>query len=286
MFAIKHILFPIDFSERCNAAAPRVAAFAAIFGAKVTLLNVVPPIWLTPMEAAPIAIDLNAIKRGWEIRLNGSFVTEFQGMDVQRLVEIGVPGEYITEFAEKREVDLIMMPTHGYGPFREFLLGSVTAKVLHDCNIPVWTSAHIDEPTAPIHDEVRTVLCAVDVPAKSKALLESASELARSLSAELRLVHVVPAPTAWPDPFLGAKLEKEIIDELCLSFGELQKSLDILAPLCIEIGDVATGVREAARRYGADLIAIGRGVGHERLGRLRTNAYAIIRRSPCPVISF
>jgi hypothetical protein len=29
-------------------------------------------------------------------------------------------------------VDLIMMPTHGVGTFRSFLVGSVTAKVLHD----------------------------------------------------------------------------------------------------------------------------------------------------------
>jgi len=286
MSVIKHILFPMDFSERCKAAAPHVAAFAGIFNAKVTLLNVVPPLWLAPMEAAPIAIDLNEIKRGWETRLNGSFVTEFEGLDVQRVVEIGVPAEFITEFAEKRGVDLIMMPTHGYGPFREFLLGSVTAKVLHDCRIPVWTNAHIDEPAHPIQADVRTVLCAVDVPAKSVSLLESASELARSLYAKLRLVHVVPTPTAWPDPLLGAKLEKEITDELRRSFGELQKSLDIPAPLCIETGDVATGVREAARRYSADLIVIGRGVTQERLGRLRTNAYAIIRQSPCPVISF
>jgi hypothetical protein len=30
---------------------------------------------------------------------------------------------------------------------------------------------------------------------------------------------------------------------------------------------------------------IGRGKLHETLGRLRTNSYAIIRQSPCPVIS-
>jgi hypothetical protein len=34
---------------------------------------------------------------------------------------------------------MILMPTHGYGPFRQMLLGSVTAKVLHDSKCPVLT---------------------------------------------------------------------------------------------------------------------------------------------------
>jgi hypothetical protein len=35
----------------------------------------------------------------------------------------------------------------------------------------------------------------------------------------------------------------------------------------------------------ADVVIIGRGHVKEPLGRLRTNSYAIIRESPCPVIS-
>jgi nucleotide-binding universal stress UspA family protein len=41
----------------------------------------------------------------------------------------------------------------------------------------------------------------------------------------------------------------------------------------------------AALREDADLVVIGRGRLHETLGRLRSNAYAIIRDSPCAVIS-
>ena len=41
----------------------------------------------------------------------------------------------------------------------------------------------------------------------------------------------------------------------------------------------------AATRLDADLVVIGRGVSNGILGRLRTNAYSIIRQSPCPVVS-
>ena len=43
----------------------------------------------------------------------------------------------IVSYAREHTIDLIMMPTHGYGPFRSLLIGSVTAKVLHDIELPV-----------------------------------------------------------------------------------------------------------------------------------------------------
>jgi nucleotide-binding universal stress UspA family protein len=39
---------------------------------------------------------------------------------------------------------LIILPTHGYGPFRRFLLGSATAKVLRDADCPVLIGAHME----------------------------------------------------------------------------------------------------------------------------------------------
>ena len=56
-----------------------------------------------------------------------------------------------------------MMPTHGRGPFRRFVLGSVTAKVLHDAPCPVWTSAHLDENSTPMPSNLSNILCAVDL---------------------------------------------------------------------------------------------------------------------------
>jgi len=286
MSPIKHILFPMDFSELCGAAAPYVASMARRFGAKVTLLNVVQPYWYAPMaEAAPVMVDVEEIRRRMELDLNQSFPDEFAGVTTERLVEIGDPAGIITQFAGNRGVDLVMMPTRGCGPFRQFLIGSVTAKVLHDCSRPVWTSAHIQEPPALIHVDVRTVLCAVDGASQSADLLKSAAEFAGDVGAKLRLVHVVPVPTLWANAQSDVSFKERIVQEARRSIGELQRSLMIEAPLCVMTGDIASMVREAAERYKADLVVIGRGVMNERLGRLRTNAYAIIRHSPCPVLS-
>ena len=55
--------------------------------------------------------------------------------------------------------------------------------------------------------------------------------------------------------------------------------------ILIEDGDAPRVVCAAAQRIGADVLVIGRGSAAGMFGRLRTNAYAIIRQSPCPVIS-
>jgi nucleotide-binding universal stress UspA family protein len=44
-------------------------------------------------------------------------------------------------------------------------------------------------------------------------------------------------------------------------------------------------VSEVARELRADLVIVGRSAGNDLFGRLRANAYEIIRRSPCPVAS-
>jgi hypothetical protein len=69
----------------------------------------------------------------------------------------------IVDHAKSERIDLIMMPTHGYGPFRALLLGSVTAKVLHDAECPVWTMIHTDKKVADPADRWRRSLCAVDI---------------------------------------------------------------------------------------------------------------------------
>ncbi|MFM2124988.1 MAG: hypothetical protein RL328_1439, partial [Acidobacteriota bacterium] len=171
MLAIKHILFPVDFSEQNAAAAPFVRAMAAQFGAEVTLISVLPPFWepvggmLVP--GAPMPMDLESLRSNLGHRLAGAFATELAGVSVRRVAELGDPAQVVTQYAQSEGVDLIMMPTHGYGVFRSLLLGSVTSKVLHATECPVWTATHTEEPPALHQVDVKTIVCAVDGPLKS-----------------------------------------------------------------------------------------------------------------------
>jgi len=287
MLAIKHILFPVDFSERSCGAAHFVRAMATRFGAKITLISALPPLWQTGIgdAGATIPVDMDELHRDLEARLSSAFVREFDGIQVQRVVEIGDPAAVITRFAHTEGADLIMMPTHGYGPFRSLLLGSVTAKVLHDAECPVWTATHVDEPLSLRHMSGGNLLCAVDGTPKSVPLVAWAAEYARITGATLQMVHAVSGFVGWPERQLDGEFPEKLRTDARASIDRLQRASGVALPLCVGVGEVAGVVREEAERHDSHLILIGRGILHETMGRLRTHSYGIIRHAPCPVLS-
>jgi nucleotide-binding universal stress UspA family protein len=64
-----------------------------------------------------------------------------------------------------------------------------------------------------------------------------------------------------------------------------QDSVGSQAEVEIVLGETPKAVCGVAKDWNADLVVIGRGAGTGILGRLRSRSYAIIRESPCPVVS-
>jgi len=283
MSSFTHILFPVDFSTRCDGAAPFVECMAKRSRAKVTLLSVANPFYPAVMEA-PL-IDPEELQEELKSTLAASYAGMFQGLEVNRVALLGDPANEIAEYARAHDVDLIMMPSHGYGPFRQFLLGSVTAKVLHDVPCPVWTTAHTGTEPDLQHIGLKKILCAVDTTPDSANVIRYAAVLAKEAGADLRLVHAVPGIEAWPERQMDIEFEEQLRANAKQKLEELEKTLKIEVPFCVGVGAVVDTVTEEAERHGADLLVIGRGAIHETLGRLRTHAYGLIRLSPCPVLS-
>lgn len=282
---IKHILFPFDFSAQASQVAPFVRALASRYGASITVLSVVPPTF----EVMPAGMGLRAGEdvSDWtgalQSRLDQALITELAGVPVERIADAGDPGFRITDFAHSHGVDLIMMPTHGLGLFRSLLVGSATSKVLHDARCPVWTAAHAEQQRA--GGLPKTILCAVDGSAASGALLTWAADFSTRVGAALKLLHVVGSITDWPSLERERALQEQVRQAAQTEVVSLQASAGVHAPLRVAVGDIAATVTEHAREENADLILIGRGSLQSALGRLRTHAYGIIQRSPCPVLS-
>src|ERR1022692_5078868 len=110
---------------------------------------------------------------------------------VRRVVLEGDPTQTVVQFASSENCDLIVMPTHGYGPFRRFLLGSVTAKVLHDAICPVWTGPHMER--APDYATVhfRNIVCALDRSEEHTSELQSPCNLVCRLLLEKKNKYVI-----------------------------------------------------------------------------------------------
>src|SRR5262245_35629745 len=164
MLLPSHILFPVDFSERCKSMRPSVAALARHFQAKVTLMHVIqiPTGWYGGAEEAfPVMFDVPAMIEDGRQQLKAFFGKPEGVCKIAAVVDHGDPATLITGYAAQNSVELIMMPTHGYGKFRSLLLGSVTAKVLHDSKCRVWTAVHNQDLGPEGTGHIRNMLCAV-----------------------------------------------------------------------------------------------------------------------------
>jgi nucleotide-binding universal stress UspA family protein len=142
MITFKKILFPVDFSQRCTAAVPSVQAMVRRFDSELTVLHVVDlpaTVGIAPPEAAAWAtlIGADRLRENGRIALSRFVAREFRGVEVKAESTEGDPATMIVDYARDTAADLIMMPTSGVGRFRRMLLGSVTAKVLHDIAVPV-----------------------------------------------------------------------------------------------------------------------------------------------------
>ena len=286
MLNLANILLPVDFSEQSIAAGRYAAMLACRFQSQVTMLHVVPyelPIGGFEAPVAPSSWpEIMDEARG---RLESFMTEEFRRIRVGRLVLEGDPARRIVEIAHSEGVNLIVMPTHGYGPFRRFLVGSVTAKVLHDADCAVLTSAHIEKDAQPESLSMRNIVCAVDLGPQSAAELAWAVDFASQFSAQLHVVHALPALNAgvarYFDQDFKAALERDAKERIV----SLLEGIDEHAKIVLDFGDVATVVRSAAEGAHADLLVVGRHSSSGLLGRLRAHAYAIVREAPCPVIS-
>ncbi|SPF49557.1 UspA domain protein [Candidatus Sulfopaludibacter sp. SbA4] len=287
MYALSKILLPVDFSERSVGAAHYANLVAARFHSDLTVLHVQTP---PQMEAA---LDTGGSMLAELYRDRSSQVSEeldrfvaaqLPGLNVQCVLLEGDPAPKIVEFARDWAAGLIVMPTHSYGPFRRFLLGSNTAKVLHDAQCPVWTGVHLLEPPPADSIPFRNILCAIDLGPQSSRTLCWAAQFALHFGARLVLVHATgPSPEPGDSSEAGWQTGMREAAE-----AELQRLLEFVhaeADIIVESGDPAKAIGAAAERIPADLLVIGRGSAAGVYGRLRTNAYAIIRMSVCPVVS-
>jgi len=142
----KRILVPLDGSQLGEAAVPYVEELASIAGAEVILLQIVRLQYDLALVDAH-ASDLDKISSEYASHASGA-AQEYlnsikkrltrKGIAVQTVVETGSPAEKVVACAREKNVDLIALSTHGHPGIGQRALGSVTYKVLHYADRPVF----------------------------------------------------------------------------------------------------------------------------------------------------
>jgi nucleotide-binding universal stress UspA family protein len=278
----KNILYPVDFSDRSRAVWPAVVEMGRQLRVPITLFH---SLDIDHLELSAVSTGFEAIRQHVKQKFDHFLVRELEPVKVRRELADGPAAASIVSRAADMQAPLIMMPTRGHTRFRQLLLGSVTAAVLHDAACPVWTQAHTEnEPS--LSGAYHAIVCSIDMGPKTAGVLQAASEFSMRFGATLYVVHSVPGidprfPSGLADrahAFLVKKAREEFPIH-CSKAG-----VDLPLEIVEDVG-LVTGVVEAVSRHGAGLLVIGRGVIQGPLGRLRTNAHELIRRSPCPVLS-
>jgi len=287
--SLAKILLPVDFSKNGLEAARYAAQLARSFRSRVTLLHVLTQhhgFNMTADDADGQFAGFLADRENEAKEQLGAFLKRgFHDLSVKRVLVKGDAAQQIVRFAHFERFDLILMPTHGYGLFRRSLLGSVTAKVLHDVNIPVLTGVHLDKGGSAKSTRLRRIVCALDLGPDSTKVLRWAAGLAARLNAVLTATHVVPGfdfpGEGYGPPDWGLLAKKK----RTAAVSKLLRKCAIDAQIHLEAGSVPQALSSAAAKLRANVLVIGRAPLAADGGRLSTNGYGIIRSSPCPVVS-
>lgn len=203
----KRILVPLDGSPRAEQVLPVAAHIAQAAGGTMVLVNVV-----------------NATQEAITYGLGGAFIppdaikgaiaggrtyleqliqrTHLTGMAaIDKVVVIGNPAEKILSLAEEQHCDLIMLASHGYTGFKQWLMGSVAEKVARHARVPVLLIRDGEPLQIHLRADGSTVVRALvplDLPAHTQDVILPAAKLVAALASPgqgvLHLTQVVVVP--------------------------------------------------------------------------------------------
>jgi nucleotide-binding universal stress UspA family protein len=209
----------------------------------------------------------------------------------------GDPKIAILEEAERWGADLIVVGTHGYNALERLWLGSVSRAVASHAKCSVEVARRRKDQGA--GGVAMRILLAVDGSEFGDAAVEEVANRPWPTGSEVHVISVIhlpftPTPETWalPDSYYyklekaGRELAGSAIDRAISRL--LDSNREREAPLTLTseavVGHTAETIIETAKKWGADLVALG---SHGRSGfnrfLLGSVSYAVASHAPCSV---
>src|SRR5712691_1305695 len=220
----QRILVPLDGSPRAEQALPVAARLARASGGSVLLLQVVSPpidhggpLAQSPLLSQQIIETDQEEASGYLARVAKS--PELAGIETTTDVMFGLPPQDILAMTKSRQVDLIIICSHGRTGFTRWVLGSVAQKVVQQSPVPVFVLRE-GGPVSLVSraDAARPIsaLVALDGSPLAETALAPAANLVAALAAAtqgaLHLTQVVkPLSTTANEGFV-AQFNAEVVE--------------------------------------------------------------------------
>jgi nucleotide-binding universal stress UspA family protein len=140
---IRSILLPTDFSLCAESALPYAADLARQMKARLVCLHVVETM-MPPVGYAAVAEPLPAVDMGGQLEESATRELpklgareECAGLDVEEVIARGDAAGEIVRVARERDIDLIVISSHGRTGFGRMIFGSTAESVVRHAHCPV-----------------------------------------------------------------------------------------------------------------------------------------------------
>ena len=209
----------------------------------------------------------------------------------------GDPKIAILEEAERWGADLVIVGTHGYNALERLWLGSVSRAVASHAKRSVEVARRRKARGA--DGKAMRILLAVDGSEFGDAAVDEVANRPWPRGSEARVISVVhlpfePGPEVWrlPDSYYfkleksGREMAESVINRAVSRLRESDAERETPLTLTSEdiVGRPAESIIETAKKWGADLVALGshgrRGLNRLLLGSV---SYAVASHAPCSV---
>ena len=280
---LKNILFATDFSPAADAAAPFAIQIARSYGAKVYGVHVNP--FDNYTSAAPEAWAAMAEAAERETKERSQRLNEqLKGIEHEVVMGEGNIWEVISNLIKQKEIDLIILGTHGRTGLEKALLGSVAEQILRQAPCPVLTvGPHVTvQPEKAA--EMSAILYATDLATDSPAAAQYAISLAQENQAHMALLYVIENPKTGelvqPAQVAEAKVRKlrQLVSE--------QAELWCEPEYFVKLGVPAEKILELAETRHASLIVLGARPAKGLATHLNTGTvHKVVSQAKCPVLT-
>jgi nucleotide-binding universal stress UspA family protein len=287
--AISNILFATDFSPHSNTALPYALGFARQYGAKLYGAHVVlsedylfsaPNSWPSHIQQE------DQLQQEVTERLEN----QLRGVPHETLFGVGDVWKVLSRFIGERDIDLIVVGTHGRTGARKLLMGSIAEKIFRQAACPVLTIGPNVPRPANSEVQLQRILFATNFAEESSAALSYATSLAEENQAQLLLLHVVEQPAAG---IIDVESFKEPVmrrlKELAPPDAEPWCRVECLIEFSRQFSGPAERILEVAKDRNVDLIVLGVRPTHRALSAVTHLAHTtdqnIVAHAACPVLT-
>lgn len=287
--ALKEILFATDLSPCANAALPYAISLARRYGATLHAAYVEPrESALPPMSPESWPVMLKEIDRRAEGYVE-QLEEQLRSLPHTILTPKGDVTDALAYIIEERDIDLLVLGTHGRSGICKLLLGSVAEEIFWRATCAVMSVG----PYVPCQPNGKiqfyNILFATDFGDDSLAALPYAVSLAEEDQAQLTLLHVVEHPATDP-----AHIEKvkaplmRALKALVPSDAEPWCHTECLIEFRQQDALPAERILEVSRARGADLIVLGARSADGKLGlgtHVTRTTTQMVTQAACPVLT-